>query len=607
MNRFTLSFLLLASIMTAFAQPQVPDWAKDAIWYQIFPERFRNANPANDPTAEELEIPAGREWRISPWTSDWYKLQPWEEKHSKNFYENVFDRRYGGDLEGVLEKLDYLADLGITAIYFNPVFEAHSLHKYDASSYHHIDNNFGPNPKGDLEQIRRETDNPSTWKWTAADSVFLKLIRETHKRGIRIIIDGVFNHSGTRFFAFEDIQKNQQSSRYAHWYDVVKWDDPSTPEDEFDWKGWWGYKPLPEFHEDENGFVPAVKEYFFNITRRWMDPNGDGDPEDGIDGWRLDVANEVSEKFWREWRTLVKSINPAAYIVGEIWDDASKWLSGDQFDAVMNYRFARAGVKFFIHTGSKKTTVTAFDAELAEVRKGYQDHTNYVLQNLYDSHDTDRLISMIANPNRDYDRDASPRTNPNYDVSKPKADHWQTLRLMALFQMTYLGAPMIYYGTEAGMWGADDPDDRKPMVWEELKYEDETSHPLPGKTRSRDRVKFDTGLFEYYKKLITLRKEHAALRRGSFKTLLTDDKNDVYVFEREHGGEKIIVVINNSRKHRLVELRVDGEYEHLLNLSLTESSLSPPPSRGAYAPISTLEILRVEVGGKEGRVLRKKK
>lgn len=561
------SFFILASlvllVLSSTAQSRlggIPEWAKDAVWYQIFPERFRNANPLNDPTREELEMPAGREGHVSLWTSDWYKLQLWERAHNENFYENVFERRYGGDLEGVLEKLDYLSELGITAIYFNPVFEAHSLHKYDASSYHHIDNNFGPDPKGDLEQMKRETDDPSTWKWTAADSLFLRLIREAHARGIRIIVDGVFNHSGTRFFAFEDVRINQQKSRYANWYDIVKWDDPSTPENDFDWKGWWGYKPLPEFHEAENGFIPAVKEYFFNITRRWMDPNGDGDPSDGIDGWRLDVANEVSDVFWREWCALVKSINPQACIVGELWDDASRWLGGDMFDATMNYQFARASVRFFINTGSKRMTATEFDRELARVRKSYGNETNFILQNLYDSHDTDRLVSMIANPNRDYDRDASPRHNPNYDVSKPKEPHWQILRLMALFQMTYLGAPMIYYGTEAGMWGADDPDDRKPMVWPELKYDDEVSHPLKGKTRSQDNVKFDRQLFDYYKKLIALRKENPALRRGSFKTLFVDDKKDVYAFERSVEGNRVIVVMNNSEKKQTVSLPLSGEY-----------------------------------------------
>ncbi|MEK6756049.1 MAG: glycoside hydrolase family 13 protein [Bacteroidota bacterium] len=543
---------------TVISQPKVPQWAKDAIWYQIFPERFRNSDPVNDPTAADLELAPERGWRISPWTSDWYKLQPWEEKHSKNFFDNVFERRYGGDLQGVLDKLAYLADLGINAIYFNPVFDAISLHKYDASTYHHIDKNFGPAPQGDLELMRQETDDPATWKWTAADSLFLKLVREAHKRGIRVIIDGVFNHCGTRFWAFQDVIRNQQSSRYAEWFDVKRWDDPATRDNEFDYKGWWDIKMLPEFREVEGGFAKPVWDYFFNITRRWMDPNGDGDSSDGIDGWRLDVANDVSHVFWKGWRTLVKSVNPNAYIVGEIWDDASNWLAGDQFDAVMNYRFARAVVRFFIDTGAGKYTPSDFDKELADVRKSYPAEVNYILQNLIDSHDTDRLPSMIVNPNRKYDDQNGLRWNQNYDVSKPTAKARQIQKLIVLFQMTYLGAPMIYYGDEAGMWGADDPDDRKPMVWPELTYDNEKMHPVPGKMRMNDVVRFDKELFDYYKKLVQIRKENVALRRGDFTTLLDDDNNDVYAFQRKAGNNEIIVIINNSELEQVVGMRLIG-------------------------------------------------
>ncbi len=489
MNRSIPSLLLCLTIaaLPTSAQVRVPTWARDAVWYQIFPERFRNGNPANDPTAEEMELPAERQWRITPWTSEWYALQSWEKAHDARFYGNVLDRRYGGDLEGVIHKLDYLRDLGVTALYFNPIFEAWSLHKYDASSYHHIDNNFGPDRDGDTRVMERETDDPTTWTWTAADKTLLTLIREAHARNIRIVIDGVFNHSGTRFWAFRDVVKDQQRSRYHEWYDIRQWDDPSTTRNEFDHKGWWDHKALPEFREDSDGFVPPVRTYFFNVTRRWMDPNGDGDPSDGIDGWRLDVANEVSSVFWREWRTVVKSINPEAIIIGEIWDDASRWLEGDQFDAVMNYRFAYASVDFFI---DRDRDAASFDRELADVRADYAPEVNEIMQNLFDSHDTDRLASMIANPGRRYDNQNGPGSNPTYSTRKPSADHRKLQKLMALFQMTYVGAPMVYYGTESGMWGADDPDDRKPMVWDDLTYEPEST--LPNSMRhDPDTVSFD--------------------------------------------------------------------------------------------------------------------
>jgi hypothetical protein len=229
--------------------PNVPEWAVDAVFYQIFPERFRNGDPKNDPTRDSLEFPetAPASWQISPWTGDWYARADWEKQAGPSFYENgVFNRRYGGDLQGVLNKLDYLADLGVNAIYFNPVFYARSLHKYDGASMHHVDPYFGPDPKGDLATIAAETSDPKSWHWTAADKLFLKLLAEAHARGIRVIIDGVFNHTGRDFFAFADLRKNQSKSPYQDWYIVAHYDNPDTPQKEFQYKGWWGNDTLPE-------------------------------------------------------------------------------------------------------------------------------------------------------------------------------------------------------------------------------------------------------------------------------------------------------------------------------------------------------------------------
>ena len=558
--RILCAMLLLCSVLPA--QSTVPSWAKDAIWYQIFPERFRNGDRSNDPKAADLEIPLGQEWQKSLWTADWYELQSWEKQQSPNFYRNVFDRRYGGDVQGIIDKLDYLVDLGITAVYLTPVFDAFSLHKYDASTYHHIDHTFGPDPIGDKKLMKGETENPATWKWTSADTLFLKLIREAHKRGLKVIIDGVFNHSGTRFWAFQDVMKNQQRSPYAKWYDIRRWDDPSTPENEFSYKGWWDVKDLPEFWEGDSGFVAPVREYFFNITKRWMDPNGDGDPSDGIDGWRLDVANEVSHVFWKRWRSLVKSINPNAYIVGEIWDDATPWLGGDEFDAVMNYRYARAVVRFFIDTDTRRFTASAFDRELANIRKSYPADVTYGMMNLIDSHDTDRLGSMIMNPNRPYDDKNKLWENPSYNVGKPTATERNLQRLIMLFHMSYLGAPTIYYGDEAGMWGADDPDNRKPMLWADLNYDNERLHPILGKTRTDDEMRFDRSMYDYYRLLIRIRKQSPALRRGDVVRLIADDTNGVYAFRRSTGNDEAIVIINNSWQKMGVELPINGAWTY---------------------------------------------
>jgi glycosidase len=240
--------------------------------------------------------------------------------------------------------------------------------------------------------------------------------------------------------------------------------------------------------------------------------------------------------------------------VGELWDDASPWLQGDEFDAVMNYRFARASVRYFIDTNRQKYSTSQFDEELADIRKSYPADVNYVMQNLLDSHDTDRLLSMILNPNRKYNDNAGVRNNPDYDVSKPGVAATRTMKLMVLFQMTYLGAPMIYYGDEAGMWGAGDPDERKPMVWPDLTYENEASDPIAGKTRSNDVVKFDSSLLNYYKKVVEIRKNNEALRQGSFRTIIGLNSENVYAYERETTGNSVLVVLNNSDKAETVTL-----------------------------------------------------
>ncbi len=568
-------------------------WAKGAVWYQIFPERFRNGDAANDPVKSSVVKDNIKSWQVQPWTSDWYALQPWEKERGQSFYEVVFDRRYGGDLVGVIEKLDYLSELGIDVIYFNPIFEAHSLHKYDASTYHHIDNNFGRDRARDLQAIKSETENPDTWSWTSADKVFLELIEKAHAKGIRIVIDGVFNHCGTEFWAFQDVVQNQQASRYSEWFDVLSWDDPATPDtNEFDHKGWWGYKPLPEFKEDEQGLIPPVRDYIFNITRRWMDPNGDGDPSDGIDGWRLDVAKDVSVVFWEDWYRLVKSINPAAITVGEIWEEAGEWIEKKRFDAVMNYPFAYPAIDFFV---DRETQIASsqFDKELARVRQLYSAETNLIMMNLVDGHDTDRIASMIMNPDRKFDRDAGPWHNQQYDPTKPDARARKIQKLIALFQMTYIGAPMIYYGDEAGMWGADDPDDRKPMLWGDLKYEDETySSVLPDNT-VRDKVEFDAVMFDYYKNLIRLRHENPPLQLGTMRGILTDDERRIYGFSRAHDGETLVVLLNNNEESQDVRVPVGFPAAQVLDL------LS-----GKQYPVSDGEV-HLSVGAFAGAVLKK--
>jgi glycosidase len=544
----------------------VPAWAKRAIWYQIFPERFRNGDRSNDPTLMDLRGAWPHDpqttWQISSWTGDWYKSQPWEEVNGKGFYYNAQLRRYGGDLQGILDKLDYLQQLGVNAIYLNPIFESPSLHKYDATMYHHIDNNFGPDPARDRSIWEKENPaDPTSWQWTSADKLFLQLVHEVHKRKMKIIIDGVFNHVGLTFWAFEDVKKNGEKSAYKDWFIIKRYDDPATAENEFDYEGWYGVRELPELREDENGLVSGPREHIRAIVKRWMDPNGDGNPSDGIDGWRLDVAEMVKIPFWREFRKWVRHINPDAYITGEVWWEdwknermfnAEPWLRGDAFDAVMNYRFARE-VGYFFKAKQRKISASEFVRRLDSLRREYRDDVNYVLMNLMASHDTDRLGSQIVNADAKYDKHVSVNDNKNYDVRKPNADEIRTQKLIALFQMTYVGAPMIYYGDEAGMWGADDPDERKPMLWADIRYANETSHPF-GTRRPNDKNHFNNDVFQHYAQLAVIRSRSNALTLGDMQTVFTDDERDSFGFMRSAGNEKMLVLVNNSAAKQTYDL-----------------------------------------------------
>lgn len=536
-------------------------WPVDAVFYQIFPERFRNGDPTNDPTRESLEFPenVSDKWKVTPWTGDWYARAQWETERGDSFYEHgVFDRRYGGDLQGVIDKLDYLEELGVNTLYFNPVFFGRSLHKYDGASMHHIDPYFGPDPSGDLQLMAAETSELESWQWTAADRLFLNLVGQLHERGMRIVIDGVFNHTGRDFFAFAHLREHQQESPYQSWYIVQQFDDPQTPQNEFRYKGWWGVDTLPEFanQDAETDLHRGPKQYVMDITSRWMDPNGDGDPADGIDGWRLDVANEVPIDFWKAWNAHVRRINPAAYTVAEIWDDAQRFLSDGGFSATMNYHGFAFVVNGFLIDG--KLTARDFSRELLQRTARFETTMRFSMQNLIDSHDTPRLASMIINrkyapyvqPERfDYDvgERSSPRWWDQYPVEGPDAMDRKIQRLVALMQMTYIGAPMIYYGTEAGMWGADDPCDRMPMVWDDLQFARQEADPL-GRPRKPDEVQFDQPLFDFYQAAIRLRHKHPALRRGSCRVLGADDDAQAFVFQRELDGDSLVVALNRGMR-----------------------------------------------------------
>ncbi|MCC3151614.1 glycoside hydrolase family 13 protein [Hymenobacter sp. BT770] len=552
--------VLLASALPGRAQADfTPDWSKGVVWYQIFPERFSNGDPRNDPKVTDQNgaypFDDSSAFQIQPWGSDWYKLQPYEHKNGKDIYYNIQRRRYGGDLQGILNKLDYLQSLGVNALYLTPVFWSPSSHKYDALCYHHVDPTFGPDPEGDKKLIA--TENPlkaETWVWTKADLLVLKLIEEVHKRKMHLIFDGVFNHLGAKSFAFQDVVKNQQASPYADWFMVKSWRDAAKGT-AFEYNGWFGVKTLPELKEDETGIVAGPKQYIFNATQRWMNPMNKGAAH-GIDGWRLDVAYDVGHPFWKSWRQHVRSINPQAYMTAELVFPIEKtkpYLSGDEFDATMNYNFAFAVHDFFVQDATA-ATVTAFDARLKQLREAFGPGVALNMQNLVDSHDATRIGSAVANPDGKKMGDWGPyfnwsqkSNNKTYNARKPTAAQLQKQKLIAAFQMLYLGSPMIFYGDEAGMWGANDPDCRKPMVWADKQYEPETANP-DQTTHAPDAVQFNKDLFAWYQKFIALRRRSPAIQRGTFTTVATDDARQLYAFRRTLGKEDVLVVLNRGSK-----------------------------------------------------------
>lgn len=550
---------LLCAINCRAQKDFTPEWSKGVVWYQIFPERFFNGDPKNDPKAVDQNgaypFNDTSEFQIHPWTSDWYELQPYEKKNGKNIWYNLQRRRYGGDLQGVINKLDYIKSLGVDAIYLTPVFWSPSSHKYDALCYHHVDPTFGPDPEGDKKLMENEDPlNAEKWVWTKADLLALKLIDEVHKRKMHIIFDGVFNHIGVKSFAFRDVEKNQQSSAYKDWFTIDSWRDPAKGTT-FQYKGWFGVKTLPEFREDSNGIVPGPKQYIFNSTKRWMNPMNKGAAH-GIDGWRLDVAYDVSHPFWKDWRKWVRSINPQAYMTAELVYPIEKtrpYLNGDEFDATMNYNFAFIMHDFFVQD-STASTVTQFDERLKELREAFGQGVAYNMQNLMNSHDATRIGSAVANPDGrkfgdwgKYFNWSQKSNNKTYNTRKPTPSQIEKQKLIAAFQILYLGSPMIYYGDEAGMWGGNDPDCRKPMVWPEKKYDSETFNP-DQTTHDPDAVVFNSDLFNWYKKFAALRKQYISIRLGDYSTLLTDDAQKLYAFSRKYGQEEVIVIVNRGNK-----------------------------------------------------------
>ncbi len=441
----------------------IPAWAPDAVFYQVFPERFRNGDPTNDPAG----------------TLPWGSAPPSAESF------------FGGDLQGVIDALPYLDSLGVNVLYLNPIFSAPSNHKYDTTDFKSVDPHFG------------------------SEELLRKLVDRAHRRGMKVVLDGVFNHVSDRHPWFLDAMEFGRTSAFWSWFKIKGDAIFKAPEPNYD--AWSGLGSMPELNTDN----PEVRDYLFGVIRLWMDT--------GIDGWRLDVPEELPHLFWVQVRATVKAMKPASYIVGEVWGNGRPWLRGDQFDAVMNYRFRDACLAFFAGGGDGGATgigvgtgggggdgaarvggdAAAFDEALGLIRVDTPEPLDRISYNLLGSHDTARLLTACGGDER-------------------KA------RLAALFQMTYLGAPAVYYGDEVGMTGDRDPGCRGTFPW-----------------ATADQ---NGSLREFYRTLLHARRDHPALRRGSFITVLAEGGHYVYI--RQSAQEILMVVLNRTDEPASFKLKV---------------------------------------------------
>lgn len=594
------SLLLIAcqspkeSVVADTSKP--PSWAKEVVWYQIFVERFSNGDKANDPTPETMYaasnfIETPDDWSVTDWTSDWYQPEVWAQATGQNFYSNLQLRRYGGDLQGVINKLEHIKALGVTALYFNPLNDAPSLHKYDARNFHHIDVNFGPDPEGDRALIAQEDPfNPETWHWTAADKLFLQLVDKAHQLGMRVVVDYSWNHTGVEFWAWKDIVEKQEASKYKDWYSIISFDDPATEANEFEYKGWLNISSLPELkkvntteehrpgHPFEGDLHPDVKKHVFDVTKRWLAPNGD--TSKGIDGYRLDVADHVPMGFWRDYRTYVKSINPEAYLVGEIWWEEwpdklmnpIPYVSGDVFDAVMHYQVYRPA-RYFFANGDIKISAQQFVDSLQFQWNRLDKDYRYGMMNVAATHDTPRLLSSFENKGM-YKYNAKPDADSTYVSGKPSEETYQRVQLYLVHQFTNVGAPHIWNGDELGMWGCDDPDCRKPLWWPEFEFADENRNNIQDLEPVYDPVGYNEHMHAFYSKLAHIRHENPVLKNGEMEFVKAE--GDFLVYRRYNNEASVLVAFNVGDKEVQLDLGTSS-YRSLMSNEEVSGNVAMTP------------------------------
>lgn len=522
---------------TIFPGFHTPDWAKGAVMYQIFTDRFCNGDRTNDVLTDEYAYLDSHVQRVGDWNT------PPDGKMDVS-------RFYGGDLQGVLDKLDYLKELGIEVIYFNPLFVSPSNHKYDAQDYDYIDPHLGRiEEDGGALLPKDEMDNTHATKYIirvtekknleASNELFVRLVEEAHARGIRVILDGVFNHCGS-FHKWMDAQciyegrhryaKGAYVSEDSPYREFFQFEEDSRWPYNGHYDGWWGHKTLPKLNYEAS---LKLEEEILRIGRKWVSPPYNAD------GWRLDVAAdlghspEFNHQFWKKFRAEVKRANPDALILAEHYGDPDAWLQGDEWDTVMNYDAFMEPVSWFL-TGMEKHSdssddelygnAESFRYAMAQHMAAYPMPSLLTSMNELDNHDHSRFLTRT---NRVVGRvqDLGPEAAEK-DVDKA------VLREAVVMQMTWPGAPTVYYGDEAGLCGFTDPDDRRPFPW------------------GRE----DRELQAFYRAAIAMHKEYPVLRTGS--TIILYQDRHVLGYARFDDREQILVFVNNRKEAYELEAQI---------------------------------------------------
>lgn len=515
-----------------------PDWAKGAVMYQIFVDRFYNGDTSNDVEDNEYIYIGAPSRRVTDWNEP---PQPMDVR-----------RFYGGDLAGVLEKLDYLQDLGVEVIYFNPLFVSPSNHKYDSQDYDNIDPHLGKIvedggevlPEGSLDNVGATRYQIRTGKkenLDASNALFARLVEEMHRRGMRVILDGVFNHCGSfnKWMDRERIYEQQPEypkgayisadSPYRSFFHFFDERDASWPYNG-NYDGWWGHDTLPKLNYEDS---PELEQYIIDVGKKWISPPYN------IDGWRLDVAadlgysNEYNHMFWRRFRKEIKSVNPEVLILAEHYGDPAEWLQGDEWDSVMNYDAFMEPLTWFL-TGMEKHS----DERRADLWGNADNFVNTMNHFMASMMTPSLQVAMNELSNHDHSRFLT-RTNHivgrvgelGTKAAEEGVNH-AVMREAVAVQMTWPGAPTIYYGDEAGLCGFTDPDNRRPFPW------------------GRE----DKEMLAYHREMIRIHKQERPLKTGSLKMLHWE--NNILAYGRFQEEEQIIVVLNNSKELREVTVPV---------------------------------------------------